>query len=134
MKVVENIKSNSFVHALQIESFQLTPQWSKDDYSDAIVNIFTRLNTAGRTLTREEITLAWLKVGWVPKETDGKPAGQCLEELKAALEDRGFPLEMDEIVRLISFVWAVENRNGNLLDSKDLLKGGHRSLAGKRHC
>ena len=130
MKVVENIKSNSFVHALQIESFQLTPQWSKDDYSDAIVNIFTRLNTAGRTLTREEITLAWLKVGWVPKETDGNPAGQCLEELKAALGDRGFPLEMDEIVRLISFVWAVENRDGNLLDSKDLLKGDIvRSLA-----
>ena len=130
MKVVENIKNNSFVHALQIESFQLTPQWSKDDYSDAIVNIFTRLNTAGRTLTREEITLAWLKVGWVPKETDGKPAGQCLEELKTALGDRGFPLEMDEIVRLISFVWAVENRNGNLLDSKDLLKGDIvRSLA-----
>jgi hypothetical protein len=130
MKVVENIKSNSFVHALQIESFQLTAQWAKDDYSDAIVNIFTRLNTAGRTLTREEITLAWLKVGWVPKETDGKPAGQCLEELKAAFGDRGFPLEMDEIVRLISFVWAVENRAGNLLDSKDLLKGDIvRSLA-----
>jgi len=130
MKVVENIKSNSFVHALQIESFQLTPQWNKDDYSDAIVNIFTRLNTAGRTLTREEITLAWLKVGWSPKETDGKPAGQCLEELRSALADRGFQLEMDEIVRLISFVWAVENRGGNLLDSKDLLKGDIvRSLA-----
>ena len=130
MKVVENIKSNSFVHALQIESFQLTPQWAKDDYSDAIVNIFTRLNTAGRTLTREEITLAWLKVGWVPKETDGKPAGQCLEELNGAFGDRGFPLEMDEIVRLISFVWAVENRAGNLLDSQDLLKGDIvRSLA-----
>lgn len=123
MKVVENVKNNSFVHALQIESFELTPQWSKDDYSDAIVNIFTRLNTAGRTLTREEITLAWLKVGWVPAQTEGKTAGQCLEELNATLGDRGFHLETDEIVRLISFVWAVEHRNGNLLDSKDLLKG-----------
>jgi len=130
MKLVESIKNNSFVHALQIESFQLTPQWNKDDYSDAIVNIFTRLNTAGRTLTREEITLAWLKVGWSPKETDGRSAGQCLEDLKGALTDQGFQLEMDEIVRLISFVWAVENRNGNLLDSKDLLKGDIvRSLA-----
>jgi len=36
MKVVENIQNNSFVHALQIESFQLTPQWNKDDYTDAI--------------------------------------------------------------------------------------------------
>ncbi|MCX7309016.1 MAG: DUF262 domain-containing protein, partial [Afipia sp.] len=123
MKVVENVKTNSFVHALQIESFELTPQWSKDDYSDAIVNIFTRLNTAGRTLTREEITLAWLKVGWLPAHTDGKSAGQSLEEFRSALEDRGFILEIDEIVRLISFVWSVSHRGGNLLDSKDLLKG-----------
>lgn len=123
MKVVENVKTNSFVHALQIESFELTPQWGKDDYGDAIVNIFTRLNTAGRTLTREEITLAWLKVGWQPELTDRKPAGKCLEELKAELSDCGFHLETDEIVRLISFVWSVENRDGNLLDSKDLLKG-----------
>lgn len=123
MKVVENVKTNSFVHALQIESFELTPQWGKDDYSDAIVNIFTRLNTAGRTLTREEITLAWLKVGWVPAQTDGKTAGQCLEELKSTLGDRGFHLETDEIVRLISFIWSVEHRSGSLLDSKDLLKG-----------
>lgn len=125
MKVVENVKSTSFVHALKIESFELTPQWSKDDYSDAIVNIFTRLNTAGRTLSREEITLAWLKVGWAPAETDGKPAGQCLEDLKSGLLDRGFDqkLKTDEIVRLISFIWAVEKRDGILLDSKDLLKG-----------
>src|SRR5436853_4395448 len=123
MKVVENIKSNSFVHALQIESFQVTPQWNKDDYSDAIVNIFTRLNTAGRTLTREEITLAWLKVGWDPARTHNKTAGHCLEELKSAFADRGFQLETDEIVRLISFVWSVEYRDGILLDSKDLLKG-----------
>jgi hypothetical protein len=123
MKVVENVKSNSFVHALQIESFQLTPQWSKDDYSDAIVTIFTRLNTAGRTLTREEITLAWLKVGWVLSKTDGKTASECLNELKEYLVDRAFKVETDEIVRLISFVWAVDHREGNLLDSKDLLKG-----------
>jgi hypothetical protein len=39
-------------------------------------------------------------------------------------------LETDEIVRLISFVWAVEHRDGYLLDSKDLLKGDIvRSLA-----
>ncbi|WP_397381874.1 DUF262 domain-containing protein, partial [Prosthecobacter sp.] len=130
MRVVENIKNNSFVHALQIESFQLTPQWTKDDYSDAIVNIFTRLNTAGRTLTREEITLAWLKVGWIREFTDGKTAGQCMDFLREAFAERGFELDTDEIVRLISFVWAVEHRDGSLLDSKDLLKGDIvRSLA-----
>lgn len=123
MKVVEDVKENSFVHALQIDSFELTEFWTKDDYCDAIVNIFTRLNTAGRTLTREEITLAWLKVGWVSAETAGKTAGQCLEELQSAFEDRRIHLETDEIVRLISFIWSVEYNHGNLLDSKLLLKG-----------
>ena len=47
--------------------------WTEDTYNDAIVNIFTRLNTAGRTLTREEITLAWLKVGWEPDATGARP-------------------------------------------------------------
>lgn len=123
MILVERVKTNSYVHALRIESFQVTPQWGRDDYSDAIVNIFTRLNTAGRTLTREEITLAWLKVGWVPEQTGQKTAGQCLDELKALLGDKGFRVETDDIVRLISFIWSVEKRNGILLDSKDLLKG-----------
>lgn len=123
MKVVENVKINSFVHSLQIESFILTPQWSKDDYSDAIVNIFTRLNTAGRTLTREEITLAWLKVGWEKSQTNEKPASVCLNDLIDIFEESGINVGIDEIVRLISFIWAVDERGGLLLDSKDLLKG-----------
>lgn len=124
MKVVENIKNNSLVSSLQIDSFKLTPQWSKDDYSDAIVNIFTRLNTAGRTLTREEITLAWLKVGWDRSNTNDKPASTCLYEMIEVFMDSDVNVEIDEIVRLISFIWSVDERNGDLLDSKDLLKGG----------
>jgi hypothetical protein len=123
MQVVENIKINSSVYSLQIDSFTLTPQWNKDDYSDAIVNIFTRLNTAGRTLTREEITLAWLKVGWDKSNTNDKPASVCLNELIETFVDNGINVEIDEIVRLISFIWSVDERNGDLLDSKDLLKG-----------
>jgi hypothetical protein len=123
MKVVENVKNNSLVSSLQIESFTLTPQWSKDDYSDAIVNIFTRLNTAGRTLTREEITLAWLKVGWDKSKTEDKPASLCLNKLVETFTDNNISVEIDEIVRLISFIWSVDTRKGTLLDSKDLLKG-----------
>jgi hypothetical protein len=86
-------------------------------------------------LTREEITLAWLKVGWLPEKADNKTAGHCLEELRTALGDRGFRIETDEIVRLISFVWAVESRGGTLLDSKDLLKGEIvRSMAASVAC
>lgn len=123
MKTVELIKTTSHVHALQIETLKVTPQWTKDDYDDAIVNIFTRLNTAGRTLTREEITLAWLKVGWDPSKTNNLAAGDCLDALRSEIEDFELSLSMDDTVRLLSFVWSVETRSGKLLDSRDLLKG-----------
>jgi hypothetical protein len=125
MKIIESVKNTSFVHVLQIESFTLTPQWGKDDYNDAIVNIFTRLNTAGRTLTREEITLAWLKVGWKPEFIESKKtAGDCLDELVSLLDDKGLEITSDEAVRLLSFFWAVLKRDGgSLLSDRDLLKG-----------
>jgi hypothetical protein len=96
--------------------------WSQASYNDAIVNIFTRLNTAGRTLTREEITLAWLKVGWVAGNTVGQTAGQCFTKLRADLASRGLELAMDELVGACSLIWSVF-RNGKLLDNSDLLNG-----------
>jgi hypothetical protein len=97
--------------------------WTRDGYNDAIVSIFTRLNTAGRTLTREEITLAWLKVGWETQMTEGKSAGECFSELHNFLADHGLPLETDELVSAASFVWAVADNEGRLLANSDLLKG-----------
>jgi len=123
MKIIEAVRNSSYVHALQIESFRITPQWTKDDYDDSIVNIFTRLNTAGRTLTREEITLAWLKVGWENVEPESNSAGKCLEQLRVELSEHSLNLSTDELVRLISFIWAVEERDGLLLEARDLLKG-----------
>ena len=98
--------------------------WSRDSYNDAIVNIFTRLNTAGRTLTSEEITLAWLKVGWEKQFTDGKLAGQCFTELRETLADLNLALELDDLVMAASFVWSVCDNSGKLLVKSDLLKGG----------
>jgi hypothetical protein len=97
--------------------------WTEDTYNDAIVNIFTRLNTAGRTLTREEITLAWLKVGWDSTATDGKTAGQCFEELLKELGALGLEIGMDDLVSAVSVVWAASHNGGKLLENKDLLKG-----------
>jgi hypothetical protein len=97
--------------------------WTPDSYNDAIVNIFTRLNTAGRTLTREEITFAWLKVGWETQTTDGKSAGECFAELQKHLLDLRLDLELDELVRAASFVWSVSSNEGRLLANSDLLKG-----------
>lgn len=97
--------------------------WTPDTYNDAIVNIFTRLNTAGRTLTREEITFAWLKVGWETQSTDGKSAGECFADLRNELLAERLDLELDELVRAASFLWSVSGNDGRLLASSDLLKG-----------
>ncbi len=97
--------------------------WTEDAYNDAIVNIFTRLNTAGRTLTREEITLAWLKVGWDATATGGKSAGACFEQLLDDLAGKGLTMAMDDLVGTVSVVWAVTRNGGKLLDNSDLLKG-----------
>jgi len=97
--------------------------WTPDTYNDAIVSIFTRLNTAGRTLTREEITLAWLKVGWETGATDGKTAGECFLELRDHLVELGLVLELDDLVSAASFIWSVSSNEGRLLANSDLLKG-----------
>jgi hypothetical protein len=97
--------------------------WTEDSYNDAIVNIFTRLNTAGRTLTREEITLAWLKVGWDAAATEGKTAGECFEELLAEVANRGLNIGMDDLVSAVSFIWSVCCNQGQLLANRDLLRG-----------
>ena len=97
--------------------------WTEDTYNDAIVNIFTRLNTAGRTLTREEITLAWLKVGWDQTATSGQSAGECFETLLGEVEARGVDIGMDDIVSAVSFIWAVCCNDGKPLANRDLLRG-----------
>ena len=97
--------------------------WTRDAYNDAVVNIFTRLNTAGRTLTREEITLAWLKVGWDSSKTMNRSAGDCFTILRTDLAGRGLRLEMDELVGAVSLMWSAMAAEGKLLTNADLLKG-----------
>jgi hypothetical protein len=97
--------------------------FSREGYSDAVVNIFTRLNTAGRTLTREDITFAWLKVGWVPTKTHNKGAADCFEDLRDELEGHKLDLTTSDLVAGISFVWSAVHGDGKLLSNNDLLKG-----------
>ncbi len=96
---------------------------SREVYNDAVVNIFTRLNTAGRTLTREDITFAWLKTGWKPACTHNESAKACIEALAQQLEELSLPISVEEVVSAVSFVWSVSFNSGNLLDSNDLMKG-----------
>lgn len=96
---------------------------TRDNYNDAIVNIFTRLNTAGRTLTREDITFAWLKVGWNVAATAGRSAARSFEELAERLEELYLPLSIEDLVSAVSFLWSVGFNGGKLLGNNDLLKG-----------
>jgi hypothetical protein len=96
---------------------------SREIYNDAIVNIFTRLNTAGRTLTREDITFAWLKIGWNTASTGNESARVCIEHLRQQLDELGVSLATEDIVSAISFVWSVSFNAGKLLSNDDLMKG-----------
>jgi hypothetical protein len=107
---------------LELQPFDDTT-WTRDSYNDAIVNIFTRLNTAGRTLTREEITLAWLKVGWDSNATGGNTAGECFQEILFELAERNLNIHMDDLVAGVSMVWAVAYNDGKPLENRDLLRG-----------
>ncbi len=96
---------------------------TRETYNDAIVNIFTRLNTAGRTLTREDITFAWLKIGWNTAATHNEGAKQCIQGLAAHLATLSLPIETEDVVSAISFVWSVAFNNGELLNNNDLMRG-----------
>jgi hypothetical protein len=96
---------------------------TEDVYNDAIVNIFTRLNSAGRALTRQEITFAWIKNGWDPASTEGRTAGECFDNLAANLKTEGVSLDLDALVGAVSVMWAVLFREGTLLTAADLLRG-----------
>ena len=100
--------------------------WSEDAYNEAVVNIFTRLNAAGRTLSKEEITFAWLKVYWIPEATSNLTAFLCFSNLSAELKEK-FKIEIpiEDLVRLVSMIWSITFSKGKILTDKDLLKGIH---------
>jgi hypothetical protein len=113
---------HSKVSYLQLAPFD-DQVFSQDRYNDAIVNIFTRLNTAGRTLTRQEITFAWIKTGWDASKTGNRAAGNCFEELSESLSAEFVSLNIDQLVGAVSAMWAVLHRDGALLTDDDLLRG-----------
>lgn len=90
----------------------------EDRYDEAIVNIFTRLNRAGLSLTPQEISFAWIKRKW----SGPSPATTAFDNLKKACQKRELKLELDEAVQIASSVWSVLMGAGHPLRSKDLLR------------
>ncbi len=112
------------VSFLQLSPFDAHLGGSQDAYNDAIVNIFTRLNTAGRALTRQEITFAWIKNGWGDgSKTGNRTAGRCFDDLKDSLAEAGVVIDIDGLVGTVSAMWSVIHRDGALLTANDLLRG-----------
>jgi hypothetical protein len=122
IKIVDIKQAN--VSFLQLSPFESSAGGSQDVYNDAIVNIFTRLNTAGRALTRQEITFAWIKNGWGDgSKTANRSAGSCFEDLQTSLAEAGVTLDIDSLVGMVSAMWSVLHRDGALLTASDLLRG-----------
>ncbi|HNY81096.1 MAG TPA: DUF262 domain-containing protein [Sedimentisphaerales bacterium] len=123
MSKIVDIKQAT-VSFLQLSPFDADVGGSQDVYNDAIVNIFTRLNTAGRALTRQEITFAWIKTGWGDgSNTGNRTAGRCFEDLQASLSEAGVSIDIDDLVGTVSAMWSVVHRDGALLTANDLLRG-----------
>jgi hypothetical protein len=120
VKVLEEVKGSQ-VGVLELRAFNTAVGDKQDRYNDAIVNIFTRLNTAGRTLTSEEITFAWIKSNW--NLGPALPAEKAFRDLRSKLASRGLEMSTDEVVQAVALVWAVLQNGGVALGPKDLLHG-----------
>lgn len=111
------------IRFLELSAFDASGISDRNSYNDAVVNIFARLNTGGRTLTREEITFAWIKSGWNETGTQTVDAGDAFFQLRSELAALSLELTTDELVGAVSFLWSVAFREGKRLEDRDLLDG-----------
>ena len=93
---------------------------AEDEYNEMILSIFTRLNAGGEPLTEEEITYSWIKRYWPKKDIKAENA---LDELRMKLADKGIGLKSSALVRILSNIWAVFERNGEELSVADMIDG-----------
>lgn len=109
------------VSYLELQAYR-TEHGSVETYNDAVVSIFTRLNTAGRTLTEQEISFAWIKTYWDGSKTEGRQADDCFDDLREELTQFGLRLNEDDMVKVVSALWSVLCADGKLLSRRDLLR------------
>jgi hypothetical protein len=123
IQTLQSVKATR-VTFLEVNRYTGADMGSPEEYSDAVVSIFTRLNTAGRTLTREEITFAWIKSGWDPTKTENQGASECFGSLRELLKRDGqLELDLDSLVGGVAMMWAIRFNGGKVLVNADLLKG-----------
>jgi len=145
MIIISDVKDSTVITRLIIKDFETSGlvNQGRSIYNNAIVNIFARLNTAGRALTPQEITLAWLKTGWREANIDSEIRLDCataLEELLTELNDNeenaGMQMSIDNLVDILSLFWTIIERSGDnrselVLNDKDLVNGDIMKNIGK---
>jgi hypothetical protein len=137
MPVISDVKENTKITQLTVKEFDRSGISDRSIYNNAIVNIFARLNTAGRALSPQEITLAWLKTGWREANNQNASNIDCANELESLLSilnddstngESGMQIKMDNLVDILSFFWIIETKDGSnktnlLLGNKDYVNG-----------
>ena len=93
-----------------------------DEYNEMILNVFTRLNAGGVSLSKEDITLSWVKRNWRQSpSTKEKGAEECMKALQTALHCFGLDLEINELMTVLTGVWACIENRGHLITNDDLM-------------
>ena len=132
MAVIADVKNSTPITRLTVKEFALSGIEERHTYNNAIVNIFARLNSAGRSLSPQEITLAWLKLGWreASQATANTDNAACETELVNLLSDlndreegtRGLQMTMDNLVDTLSMLWLVtKKRDGKITNEQFVL-------------
>lgn len=100
---------------------------SVEQYQDAIVNIFSRLNTQGRALSQEDITFAWIKADWPKDNAVHGRVREEFDELRKELGAVGVEVSVDALVQAAAVVWSVidraDGKAGSVLARAELVKG-----------
>lgn len=100
----------------------LTQEPDEIKYNDAIINVFTRLNSGGKVLTREEIIFSKFNRAW---EIQGEPGGarrfvkSIAENIVGGIKNT----DEDDGMRLVSYLWSASENQGKLLKNHDLISG-----------
>lgn len=97
--------------------------YPKEEYDEAVVEIFVRLNGGGTELTKDEITLSWIKHFWGAGGGHGD-AKRNFENLLEDLKEQGVSVKgLGEIAALAATFWACQP-GGQVLAPRDLLSVG----------
>ena len=99
------------------------------DYSEAVVNIFNRLNAAGMALGKDEITSSWIRNSWEQLPSNGIRGAKIYAEINKNFTYEFKQLDDQNIVKILNILWAVfDSRDGKdscrLFSDSDLLAGG----------